>query len=163
MLFRLRLFLFFGLLAPVVLIAQSPVAQLPGTNVERLLEMAREFRSQEIRERAEAEAFAREHGLPIRLEDSLETIEIRRIENGIPHYYTVENITAAYTLNTDDLWNGGALGLNIEGQNMIVGEWDGGGVLANHQEFVPAGGGAAPSNKTGPLHRTTMPRMWPAP
>jgi hypothetical protein len=71
MLYRKRLFLFFGLLAPVVLIAQSPVAQLPGTNVERLLEMAREFRSQEIRERAEAEAFAREHGLPIRLEDSL--------------------------------------------------------------------------------------------
>jgi len=136
---------FLGFLAQ----GQNPLELVPGTRVDVLLELADSFKVRATRERAEAEAFAREHGLPIRMEDSLQTIEIRRIENGLPLYNTVDNLTAAYTLNTDDLWNGGVLGLNIEGQNMVVGEWDGGAVLTNHQEFMPPTGGSRAIQQDG--------------
>ncbi len=56
-------------------------------------------------------------------------------ENGFPIWYSTVNLDAARSIQTDALWDGGLLGLDLEGQNMIVGEWDNGFALSNHQEF----------------------------
>ncbi|MGC6523394.1 MAG: S8 family serine peptidase [Flavobacteriaceae bacterium] len=52
-----------------------------------------------------------------------------------PLFITTHNDTAAKATRADFMHQGGGLGLNIEGQNMYVGVWDGGNVLIDHQEF----------------------------
>lgn len=50
-----------------------------------------------------------------------------------------DNEGAAITASTNRLYSGGALGLNIQGQNMIAGVWDGGSARTTHQEFMISG------------------------
>ncbi|WP_413168102.1 Ig-like domain-containing protein [Capilliphycus salinus ALCB114379] len=45
------------------------------------------------------------------------------------------NTIAADTTNADQLWDGGELGLDLSGNGITVGVWDGGNVLDTHQEF----------------------------
>jgi len=45
------------------------------------------------------------------------------------------NIIAADTTNTDHLWTGGGMGLNLSGLGYTVGVWDAGAARATHQEF----------------------------
>ena len=52
-----------------------------------------------------------------------------------PVYRTTENIASAAATRTNFLHNGGGLGLNLEGQNMIIGVWDGNHTLPTHVEF----------------------------
>jgi len=47
-----------------------------------------------------------------------------------------ENATAADTTNTDQLWAGGGLGLNLTGSGLAVGIWDQGGVRTTHNELT---------------------------
>lgn len=54
---------------------------------------------------------------------------------GIPFYYKTDNLNAARTIGTNRLWTGGNLNLNLDGDSMIVGEWDGGKVRTTHREF----------------------------
>ncbi|UCE67668.1 MAG: IPTL-CTERM sorting domain-containing protein [Candidatus Zixiibacteriota bacterium] len=59
-------------------------------------------------------------------------------DRGMPVYYTVENLNAARTLSTDDVWPGGSGGFSLTGSGTVVGKlgiWDGGAVLAAHQEL----------------------------
>lgn len=50
-------------------------------------------------------------------------------------YYSTSNLNSGKTARADRLYNGGSLGLNIQGQGMHVGVWDGGTVRVTHQEF----------------------------
>lgn len=57
---------------------------------------------------------------------------------GYPIYDATENEVAAGTTRANKLYNGGGLGLNLNGStipNNKVAVWDGGAVLATHQEF----------------------------
>ncbi len=45
------------------------------------------------------------------------------------------NLNAAKTLSTNEVWGGGALGLDLSGAGIVVGVWDGGGILTTHKEF----------------------------
>ena len=61
-------------------------------------------------------------------------------ETGHPLYITTEsNANAAATTRTNQLYSGGSLGLSLNGSSDAVkdklGVWDGGAVLATHQEF----------------------------
>jgi len=56
--------------------------------------------------------------------------------NGDVYYVSTYNEGAAITARANRLYNGGSLGLNIQGQNMTAGIWDGGVVRASHQEFL---------------------------
>lgn len=88
-------------------------------------------------DKQDAVAFAREKGIPIRVVYDDGTIhEIRRISKlGQPEYYTTHNLNAAKTTSTDRLWQGGDLGLDLNGSGMVVGVWDGGHVRTTHREF----------------------------
>lgn len=50
-----------------------------------------------------------------------------------------DNAGAATTARATALYGGGSLGINIQGQNMTAGVWDGGNVLDTHQEFMVGG------------------------
>ncbi len=57
------------------------------------------------------------------------------IIDNTPIYITTDNADAAEATRANFMHTGGGLGLNIEGQGMTVGVWDGENVLFNHQEF----------------------------
>lgn len=63
------------------------------------------------------------------------TFEIIDVIDGIPIYNKTDNLGSAQTIRTNHLYFGGSLGLNIQGQNMTGGVWDGGSVRTTHQEF----------------------------
>ena len=46
------------------------------------------------------------------------------------------NLAAADTTNADQLWEGGGLGLELDGSDVTVGVWDGGKVRGTHQEML---------------------------
>ncbi len=63
--------------------------------------------------------------------------------DGTPIYYnTRSNLALATSIGTSKLWNGGSLGLNLQGQGMQVsatrsrlGMWEPGSTRTTHQEF----------------------------
>lgn len=56
--------------------------------------------------------------------------------NGELIFAETHNAGSAITSRANRLYSGGSLGINIQGQNMIAGVWDGGSARATHQEFI---------------------------
>src|SRR5690625_199033 len=54
-------------------------------------------------------------------------------EFGIPIYRKTYSINGAITVGADKLYPNGSLGLNLEGEGMIGGIWDNGGVSGSHE------------------------------
>ena len=111
---------------------------LQQTNVARLQQLSREFGEKQLAEKRRALEVARQKGWQVFMKMPNGTFaELQRIdEEGKPVYYvTQSNLAAAQTTRADRLWTGGTLGLNLNGQGMIVGEWDGGPTRITHQEF----------------------------
>lgn len=54
---------------------------------------------------------------------------------GAPVVKSLFNLESAQTVAADKLWPGGTSGFNLDGTNVLIGEWDGGDVQTNHQEF----------------------------
>ena len=63
------------------------------------------------------------------------TFVIYKILNGKPIYRTTDNDDAALATKTNELHVGGSLGLNLDGDGITVGVWDGGPVQTTHAEF----------------------------
>ncbi|MBF9255507.1 S8 family peptidase [Pontibacter sp. 172403-2] len=92
---------------------------------------------------ARALALAQQNGWVIEKTYSNGThVALQRLNaKGLPVYYiTYNNTLSAVTTRTDQLWAGGALGLNLSGTGPAVANkmaiWDGGRVRATHQELV---------------------------
>ncbi|NOZ61972.1 MAG: S8 family serine peptidase [Calditrichaeota bacterium] len=114
--------------------AQSP--QHPQTNRAQLLNLKQKYQQEFSQKKHAAVNWAQSKGYPVRSEfDNGEIIEIQNLLNGRPRYYVTDNLDAAKTVSTDDVWPGGSAGLSLTGNGLYLGEWDGGGVLLSHQEF----------------------------
>lgn len=61
------------------------------------------------------------------------------LPNGEKVYARTDNFGASVTARADRLYNGGSLGINIQGQNMTAAVWDGGNARDTHQEFMVSG------------------------
>lgn len=84
----------------------------------------------------EAIELAKQKGWIIRKETNESLIELMGVtENGLPIYYTTHNENAAITISTNKVYSGGDAGLSLDGDGVMVGEWDGGSVRSSHQEF----------------------------
>ena len=107
---------------------------IAASNVLELNKMEREYDSVFKAEKAIANQMAALKGWP------LTTVEknggrselIRLDESGNPVYYQTDNVGAAQTTRANRLNTGGSLGLNLDGQNMRIGIWDGGKVRDTH-------------------------------
>ena len=115
---------------------------LQKTNVTRLQQMKVTFEKRQAELRKEAERVAKNRGWALKKVDAKGNfMELQRLDrNGNPMYYVTSgsaplNLGGANTTNASALWTGGSLGLNLNGEGMIVGEWDGGAVRTSHQEF----------------------------
>lgn len=57
------------------------------------------------------------------------------LPDGSPLYYSIENVNAAKSSRANHLNTGGSLNLNLNGEGLTVGVWDGGPTRISHQEF----------------------------
>lgn len=87
-------------------------------------------------DRAALEQRANELRIPVRMGNATSTAVLMGFtKTGKPLYYTTDNSVSAASTATDKLYPGGTAGLSLTGSGVIIGEWDGGGVLTTHQEF----------------------------
>ncbi|MEM6684265.1 MAG: S8 family serine peptidase [Bacteroidota bacterium] len=142
-------YLSLGVLALGMFFAQSTFAQ---TNAEKqriiqtydqgklkALEVSIENRVKA--EKEEAYQIAAQRGWDVKIEtQDGRLLELQKVVDGKPIYYTTFNVDAARSTRTNHLNAGGSLGLNLMGQNMTAFVWDGGIARASHQEYDGAGG-----------------------
>jgi hypothetical protein len=69
-------------------------------------------------------------------------MQIVQIFNGKPVYKTTFNAQSAIVSRTNFVQPGGALGLDLDGDGMYIGVWDGGSPRPTHVEFGVFGGGS---------------------
>ncbi|MBN2133979.1 MAG: S8 family serine peptidase [Sedimentisphaerales bacterium] len=124
-----------GVLRVPAAFADGPLdLSAPGAHdayVERL-------RAESQARKAEAVAWALQHGMPIRQEDGQRVREIMAVCDGRPLYYVTNNVEAAVSIGADRIrdlspWD-------LDGEGFIVGIWDGASVSADHPEFLDAQG-----------------------
>jgi len=70
-----------------------------------------------------------------RLLDS-ERNSLQRIYDGVPFFYTINNDASIATIRANSLQPNGILGLNLTGNGITAGVWDGGKVRHTHQELA---------------------------
>jgi subtilisin-like proprotein convertase family protein len=89
--------------------------------------------------------YSRSKNIPIIRENQDGSFDqlMRITKNGIPIYYSLDNVDAAISTRANRLHNGNSLGLNIEGQGMIAYVWDGGPIRISHREFTGLTGARA--------------------
>ena len=121
----------------VNLFSQTAIdAVLQNTQVEELQRISQEFQVRDSIELETALQLAKLNNWPIEIEDENTYMQLVGLnDDGSPRYNETFNRVAANSISTNKLHSGGGKGLNLEGQNMTVAEWDGGGVRATHREF----------------------------
>ncbi len=110
-------------------------------DMTKLQSMEKQFSEKVTLERLEANLIAKQQGWDTKIttKDG-RYLELQKVVDGNPIYYTTFNVDAAKSTRTDHLNNGGSLGLNLMGQSMTAYVWDGGIARASHQEYDGAGG-----------------------
>ncbi len=110
------------------------------TNSDKLQADANKYRQQSEEQKAIAVQAALQNGWPITIETDSSFAEIQHLnEFGRPMYYITNNVNAAATTSTNKLYSGGGLGLSLDGEDYLIGIWDGGGVQIEHNEFNNTG------------------------
>ncbi|WP_331363322.1 S8 family serine peptidase [Polaribacter sp.] len=121
---------------------QEELKKIKGKyNQEKLTTLKNSFKQKAVVEKKQAIKIAKQKGWKVKYTTSDgRMLELQRVVNGKPIYYTTFNVDAAKSTRTDYLNSGGSLGLNLMGQNMTAYVWDAGLARASHQEYDGAGG-----------------------
>ncbi len=129
------------LLGAVVVLVTTIKAQVK-TNAITLKQLSLNLRKTEDSNYQKALSFASEKGWPLVLNSAngSKAYLVGLHEDGTPKYYTTYNNTiAAATTRANQLWSGGATGLNLNGSSANMknklGIWDGGKILTSHIEL----------------------------
>lgn len=61
---------------------------------------------------------------------------LHRIIDGLPYFISTDNAGSVATLRANAMYPGGTLSLNVTGQGMVAGVWDGGRVRETHQDLT---------------------------
>lgn len=107
---------------------------------QKIQQLSIEFKQKTTTQRQYAIKIAKIKNWPLRFEKDGSLLELQRVVDGKPIYFTTFNVDAAKSTRTNHLNSGGSLGLNLNGQNMTAYVWDGGLARTTHQEYDGAGG-----------------------
>ncbi|MDP2189311.1 MAG: S8 family serine peptidase [Sphingobacteriaceae bacterium] len=120
-----------------VLLLASVTVVFGQVDLPALKQLNLQLQKQEQPAQAALAAWAKERGLKLRWTDKEgRIIQLMGVdESGMPMYFITNNVVAANSTATSRVWPGAALGYNLAGQGMTVGEWDGGATRLTHQEF----------------------------
>lgn len=141
--------------AALLLLLSAPAHARPTTDRLALAELAARFRSELEERRGPAYTRILESRNPAQLAlNRNPDIKLIYVDaRGRPFYYTTNNLIAAQTVSTDEVWPGGSGGFNLTGATTSLGQfaiWDAGGVRTTHQEFSP--GRVTQMDSPGGLH-----------
>ena len=134
-----------GLLLAAACLSFQAAAQVPAASATRttqLQALSSALYQRDLQDRQTVQAYAHRLGIPIRRElPNGRVLELQRLLPGPllsqkPVFYITNNIVAADTVSTDDVWPGGAAGLDLDGVGMSLSQWDGGAVFADHPDFA---------------------------
>lgn len=118
-------------------LAGTPLrAQEAAQSIAARSDLVRSYRTAASEDRRDAEAWAAAAGVPLRVTDSVRVFELVRVDAGRPVYLVSHNADAARTTGTDALLPGGSSGLELTGDGLHIGLWDGGHAYGGHQELV---------------------------
>ncbi|MCH7939168.1 MAG: tandem-95 repeat protein, partial [Candidatus Marinimicrobia bacterium] len=121
-----------ALMAAVSVVTAGGLPTYPPNTTQAL---AARLLDQRSRQQLELRALVSPEEMGLRLLSSGRVAQLQRLAGRRPIYYITDNLNAARTVATQRLWSGGGLGLALTGGGVTVAVWDGGGVLASHQEF----------------------------
>ena len=131
-----------GLIISIMLLGQHSWGQAQagsGTAVVKLQALQQQLQQQGKADQAAAAAMARKLGISARSElPNGKVLELQRINPaGKPIFYITNNLAAADTVSTDEVWNNSGAGLNLTGSGMTIAEWDAGAVEVDHPDLWP--------------------------
>lgn len=134
--YSLILFFFFGLSFSQTKDQLKEV--IKNTNVEELKKLKTQFDEEFLQRQIRISQYIKDNPKVKKKTVSIDGSEkeIYDVVNNEVLYYSTSNFNSARTARADRLYNGGSLGLNIQGQGMIGHIWDGGTVRATHVEFA---------------------------
>jgi hypothetical protein len=123
------------------LLVVSAITFAQTTDVKALEKIVREQDAEWLQMKVRAEQYATEHNVPIITELTDGTIiQLVDVVDNKPVYFKTFNDGAAITTRAFQLWDGGSVGVVIDGEGYSkVGIWDGGKVRSTHQEFNNTG------------------------
>lgn len=105
------------------------------SNTTVLKSLKEQFQNQFLADSLAIEDYVRMNDVKKRYVSEGVTYEIYKIIDGKPIYRSTDNLSAAKATKTNAIQAGGELGLNLSGDGMYIGVWDGGSVLKTHVEF----------------------------
>lgn len=129
----------------ILLVFSSGLAQnesekeilLKSYNLEELKKIEHELTTKTTLTNLKIQQLAVEKGWPLKKihpDGSFDEL-IGILPDGSPLYYSIENVNAANSTRANHLNTGGSLNLNLNGEGLTVGVWDGGPTRISHQEF----------------------------
>ncbi|WP_432695172.1 S8 family serine peptidase [Marinobacterium sp. YM272] len=107
-----------------------------STRQAKLEALSEKLKQRDLFDKTRAQAFANAMGIPMRRE-LLEggVLELQRVRpDGKPVFYITNNIDAADSVSTDEVWPFGSTGFDLDGLGMTLGLWDAGAVF-EHPDF----------------------------
>lgn len=106
-------------------------------DMAKLKEREEFYREKARKEKKKAIETARAKNWPIyTVSDDGNISELMKLSpEGLPIYYSTQNINAAKATRANQINTGGAMGLSLDGQGMTIREWDGGNVRSTHSAF----------------------------
>ena len=122
-------------------------------DIEKIESLIKQFEKMEDEQKREAIALAKINNWEIKMDlPNGRIAELMGVtKDGKPIYYVSDNVGAAKSTRTNYLHSGGGLGLDLNGENMVVYIWDEGVPLTTHTEYDGPGG----NNRTGVFDGTT--------
>ncbi|GGD23318.1 S8 family serine peptidase [Flavobacterium orientale] len=124
---------------------------LEASNLQELKKLENEFIQNYRNNQIRIQKLAKEKGwdlIKVNPDGSFDEL-VGILDDGNPLYYAIENLNASRSTRANHLNSGGSLNLNLNGENLTVGVWDGGATRLSHQEFdfrVEAGDGVTSLN-----------------
>ncbi len=118
------------------LLAQNSVE--PATRQAELRNLSASLHRRDQQQRPALEAYARRTGVQLRRElPNGRVLELQRLTpDGRPVFYITNNVDAADTVSTDEVWPGGSAGLDLDGYGLSIAQWDGGAVYSEHPDLA---------------------------
>ncbi|MCK4412320.1 MAG: S8 family serine peptidase [Candidatus Eisenbacteria sp.] len=141
-----------AVLTGVPFAAAAPVAVPKGTRSADLGRLAHRFRQIRAEEASTLVSLVPPSVAQLALTEDPALALVRLDRRGHPRYYLLENLIAAQTVSTDEVWPGGSSGYELTGSGLALGAlavWDAGGVRLGHQEF---GGRVVQMDTPGSTH-----------
>ncbi|WP_159780676.1 S8 family serine peptidase, partial [Flavobacterium sp. 9AF] len=109
------------------------------TNIDKLSELKKSFNEEYLERQKRIDVYLKSNPISRRfIVDGVEK-EIYDVDSeGNISYMETTNLGSSVTIGANNVYNGGILGLNVQGQGMTVGVWDSGPARETHVEFTNA-------------------------